>query len=109
MKALFFWGLALVMAMPVPLIFAQHGHWIDRYHSASGMSCCGKRDCQQVAARLITSAQYTTMVEVNGLLMELPAKSVHTSEDAAAWWCAQRIDEKLSQENTRCVFLAVGG
>lgn len=89
-------------------VFAVHGHWTDHYSSASGTACCGARDCQKVHVRVLRQTQDIVVMEVNGILVLLPSKSFHPSEDGSDYWCTKHIDETISTENTRCVFLAVG-
>ena len=88
---------------------AQHGHWTDRYSSASGMSCCGQRDCFPVHARLLGQTGEHATVEVNGTVLELPVRSVHTSEDMQDYLCTMGREDPITSATTRCLFLAVGG
>ena len=71
------------------LLWANHGHWIDRYRSANGSLCCGVRDCVEVTARLVEDRGRTWLAEVNRTLVELPTGSVHVSHEPVAYWCYQ--------------------
>jgi hypothetical protein len=103
-----------LLALPM-LLWANHGHWIDRYRSANGSLCCGVRDCVEVTARLVEDRGRTWLAEVNGRLVELPNGSVHVSHEPTAYWCYQgqgtclppQLD--ISPGCGRCLFLAVGG
>ena len=94
-----------------PQAVALHGHWIDHYQSATGMSCCGVRDCVKTPLRLLDMTPDTVTVELPQLrkVITIPRQSYHASEDTHDYWCAVKQDQLPSTDNTRCVFLAVGG
>ena len=100
-------GASLIVAS-LPEVSANHGHWIDHYLGADMIRCCGERDCSRVHARIIEQSAKSVTVEVNGVVMTIPAEALHVSEDRDDYWCAIRIDEPLSGTNTRCVFIAAG-
>jgi hypothetical protein len=106
--------LGILLCLPM-LLWATHGHWLDHYHSADGVSCCGVRDCVKVAARLVEDRGTTWRAEVNGTSVVLPKKSVHLSEEPMAYWCYQRRAPcqppqlEISFACGRCLFVAVGG
>ena len=97
-----------IFFMGIPITLANHGHWIDHYSSAEGTACCGLRDCQKVHVRVVREIQEVVVVEVNGIMVFLPKKSLHPSEDDADYWCQKHIGNEISTANTRCIFLAVG-
>lgn len=85
--------------------------WMARYTSASGTYCCSERDCIPATVALWPSALEagTMVVRVNGVLLLLPEKSVHRSEDGNTWWCCKTDAERTCPstpraETTRCVF-----
>lgn len=104
----------VLLALPM-LLWANHGHWIDRDRSANGSLCCGEKDCVQVTARLVEDRGKVWLAEVNGTLVELPKGSVHVSQEPMAYWCYQghgacpppQLD--ISPVCGRCLFVAVGG
>jgi hypothetical protein len=106
--------LGILLCLPM-LLWATHGHWIDHYRNADGMSCCGMQDCVEVAARLVEDRGTTWRAEVNGTSIVLPKKSVHLSEEPAAYWChnaqapCQPPQLEISSACGRCLFVAVGG
>src|SRR5262249_38188401 len=98
--------LVLALVLGVRLAFASHGHWVDHYQDALGRSCCGVRDCEPVHARLLGQDATTAVVEVEGLVLRLPVRSVHVSEDLSDWYCANYKGAGITQAAARCVFLA---
>ena len=44
--------LGILLGLPA-LLWATHGHWLDRYRSGNGSLCCGRNDCVVVEARLV--------------------------------------------------------
>ena len=90
------------------LVWAQHGHWTDAYRGAEGSRCCGIEDCRIVHARLLAQDGKHVVVEVDGMLLTLPAQSVHASEDLNDWVCEVKAGGELTEKNVRCVFLATG-
>jgi hypothetical protein len=106
--------LGILLCLPM-LLWATHGHWIDHYRNADGMSCCGRQDCVEVAARLVEDGGTMWRVEVNGTSIVLPKKSVHLSEEPVAYWChlgkapCRPPQLEISSVCGRCLFVAVGG
>lgn len=93
---------------------AGHGSWTDHYQDAAGIMCCtAGRDCQQVAGRLLGRQGERVLVEVQGIALWFPERSVHPSEDGAFWVCLKGSawEERgpLRADQIRCVFLATGG
>ena len=99
--------LVLVVLLPLHL-GAQHDHWTSKYHSGGGGNCCGRTDCRPIPVRVLYQEGTQTTVEVGGVTMRLPARSVHLSEDLQSYWCLRNPDYGIAPENTRCVFFAVG-
>ena len=112
MKWLVLIGVLLALAC---LGWSRHGHWIDRYRSATGSSCCGVEDCAPAQARLVADQGESWLAEVNGWQVSLPKGSVHLSEEPAAYWCdtlSQRSGPPvldIRAECRRCLFVPVGG
>lgn len=88
--------------------FASHGHWIDHYRSAANSLCCGERDCQPASIRILVFGPEMVTAEINGVIVEVPARSVHQSEDQRAYWCANMVMSPPSTANVRCLFWAIG-
>ena len=84
------------------MLMGQHGHWIDKYKSASGIACCSIRDCHPTYARLLAREGAYTRVEIAGEMVLLPTSQVFLSEDRSDWVC-YTLDHQV-----RCLFLAVG-
>ena len=100
---------ALLCGMTV-LASSQHRSWHDKYTSASGTRCCDK-DCMRAVGRLIDQTEAGTTLEVNGVLVRLPTKSVHQSEDGEFWVCVISAGDParpLTGKQIRCAFLATG-
>ncbi len=89
------------------LVLAMHGNWQDHYTTASGITCCGPRDCVRVTARLLRPLEENMVeVEIDGLPHQLPQGSLHLSEDHSDWACWGMRGNDLPV--LRCVFLAIG-
>ena len=114
------WSLALsflcavltVIAFPLAsLVLSGHGEWHDHYMDATGVKCCGLRDCIRTVGRLLDRQGEQVQVEVQGIPLWLPQGSVHASEDGAFWVCRKRPPKEnavLTAEQVRCVFYAIG-
>ena len=104
------WGLSTVGALAFATVAAAtHGLWHDHYTSASGTPCCAaSRDCFIVHARLLVKDGDSTTAEVAGVVVTLPAKSVHQSEDLNDWACVIRPEHGIRQDNLLCLFVATG-
>ena len=106
--------LGILLGLPA-LLWATHGHWLDRYRSGNGSLCCGRNDCVVVEARLVEERGTMWLTEVNGQPVELPKGSVHLSEEHRAYWCYQEHPPcrppslEISAACGRCLFVAVGG
>src|SRR5262249_51122994 len=90
--------IVISMILAVKLSYGQHGHWIDGYKNSMGNSCCGRRDCQIVHARMLEQDAQTATVEVNGVVIHMPVRSVHVSEDENDWFCTNYIEEKIAEK-----------
>lgn len=105
---------ALVLAIAGPLVpvsLALHGEWQDHYTDATGIKCCGVRDCIRTVGRLLGRDGDRTQVEVQGIPLWMPAASVHNSEDGDFWVCIKHSlnrTQPLKSEDIRCVFVAIG-
>mgnify|MGYP001582039831 CR=1 FL=1 len=104
--------LALALVGPlVPVALTAHGDWHDHYTDATGVKCCGIRDCIRTVGRMLDRDGERVQVEVKGIPLWMPAASVHNSEDGAFWVCIKHaMDGKksLRSEDIRCVFVAIG-
>ena len=113
LKSIISWLALVAIALGLPcLAYSTHGSWQDHYRDAAGISCCNPNDCQVTIGRLLAQEGDRTQVEVQGVPLWFPAKSVHASEDGAFWICrkrSQKENESLTSDQIRCVFLAVGG
>ena len=93
--------------------WASHGEWLDHYRSATGTPCCQRQqDCRLVHARLTDQRGAWTIVEIEGILVEMPTLSVHLSEDASDYACFVLPGQQptpVTAGNIRCLFLAVLG
>lgn len=100
-----------ILALPYYSSWGSHHSWHDHYTSAAGTRCCD-RDCVRAAGRLMNQTDAGMTLEINGVLVTVPAKSVHPSEDGAFWVCLVGIAEATAQlrsEQVRCAFFAIGG
>ena len=87
--------------------FSSHGHWLDHYRDAQQRPCCSaNNDCRVVRARILSQDAASVTVEIDGVLLSLPGRSVHISEDAADWACVVPPQALLSKESVRCLFIA---
>lgn len=104
------WIFLFFLLIPLPTS-ATHGHWIDHYKSADGISCCGVRDCLKIPMRIaeINEKSITINIPSRQAIMDIPQKSYHPSEDGHDYWCAINPEGMPTTTNTRCVFIAVGG
>ena len=101
-----------ILVIFASLAYAAHGHWLDHYTNAQGISCCvHAQDCKQMPVSLVAFHGEMTTVQIGNVVMTLPAKSVHVSEDAQTYVCTMRSDGPavLDKEHVRCAFYAVGG
>jgi len=108
-------GLASVVVLWGPS-HAEHTaalHWMAGYTSAEGVGCCSERDCfpWPVALLQLTGDQAT--VRIGDTVVQLPAKSVHATQDGQTYWCCKtnlegRCPAEPSKATTRCVFYAIG-
>ena len=91
----------------VSLAYPTHGNWMDHFKDAAGMSCCGETDCKSAAIRVLTFGREMVTAEVDGVIVEVPALSVHQSQETRAFWCAKIVGYPPSTKNVRCLFWAV--
>ena len=100
---------ALVLLFLGTFAWSQHGSWHDKYRGANAMPCCGPRDCRATHARLLTQTATEVTVEVEAMLVTLPAAALHQSEDTQDWVCQSSYETPMTSTTIRCVFIAVGG
>src|SRR3990172_8418870 len=88
---------------------AIRGHWTDHYADASGMACCGRRDCQPTHLRVLARTPDWVVLEIAGtFIVQLRPTAFHHSEDQQDWWCARDHRQPPSSQNIRCAFVAIG-
>lgn len=98
--------MSIFLASP---LFASHGHFIDHYFAADGMTgCCGPQDCPQIPLRLIHADAEHVTLDIQGKSVTILRKSFHISEDASDYLCLIEIALPITAENIRCAFIAVG-
>ena len=104
----------ILLAVVLPLTqqtMALHSEWQDHYTDATGIKCCGVRDCIRTIGRLLDRTSELVQVEVQGIPLWMPAASVHNSEDGAFWVCVKHsldVKKPLRSDDIRCVFIATG-
>lgn len=102
-------GVSLLVCLCSTVALAAHGVWHDHYSSAAGTPCCrAQDDCHVAQVRVLEQTATQVRVEVNGVVIEIPAKSLHASEDAQAYVCVIPGTQPIKAVNIRCVFFAVG-
>ena len=95
--------LLLLLSMITTASFATHSTdytWMGY--------CCGKRDCKQAVVSIVEFRKDSSVVLVNNIMLELPVTSVRVSEDNHTYWCGFVDNDKVTKENTRCVFYSIG-
>ena len=102
--------IALVLLFVAAMAWGNHGAWHDHYRGANGLPCCGQIDCKKTHARLIAQTATAVTVEVEGVLVEIPAVALHQSEDTNDWLCRSTAFEAipLTGSTIRCLFIASG-
>jgi len=88
-------------------------HWMTGYTSAEGVGCCSERDCLPWPVAVLQFTSDQVMVRIGETVVQLPAKSVHATQDGQTYWCCKtNIDGHCPSEptraTTRCVFYAIG-
>lgn len=91
----------------VSLAHPTHGNWMDHFKDAAGGLCCGETDCKAAAIRILAFGHEMVTAEVDGVIVEVPALSVHQSQETRAFWCANVAEDPPSTKNIRCLFWAV--
>jgi hypothetical protein len=87
--------------------------WMQGYRNADGVGCCSEQDCVPWPVALLQLAGDEAMVRIGDAVVQLPAKSVHATQDGQTYWCCQtasdgRCPPEPTRATTRCVFYAVG-
>jgi hypothetical protein len=115
------WQLLLLLGIAGGALLWKYGHaehvaslrWMMGYKSADGVGCCSERDCfpWPIAVLQLTGEQAT--VRIGDTVLQLPAKSVHATQDGETYWCCRtttdgRCPTEPTQATTRCVFYATG-
>jgi len=88
-------------------------HWMAGYRSAEGVGCCAEHDCLPWPVALVQRTSDHTTVRIGATVVELPAQSVHATQDGQTYWCCTTDAQghcplEPTRETTRCVFYAVG-
>ena len=102
--------LFLFVAYVTPAV-SLHGDWTDHYTSVNDTPCCHlEKDCLKTEVRIISMDDKLVTAEVGGEVIMLPRKSVHLSEEQNTYRCRRwgQPDDKITSENTRCIFYAIG-
>ena len=114
------WGLVFLLLLIVARItWSLHGDWQDSYRDAKGQLCCSSnRDCRVVRARILSQTAEQVLVgitlphkqdaEEGEIVVALPPRSVHVSEDMEDWACIVPPSAPLSEASLRCIFIHVG-
>jgi hypothetical protein len=107
--------LAMLMALLMVLAGQGQAHdgWTDRYKSASGTKCCTmNEDCEVAHVRVLAPYGDVWRIEINGREWQVPAKSVHPSEEEGGRdvVCGDQVwvTGQAPYRIPRCVFLAPG-
>lgn len=117
----------LLVILLLPL--SSLADWRREYKGADRGSCCGERDCRIANIQVIDDPFHNEeiRVAVDGIIIKIPNKWLHVSEDQQTWYCAKLICKSVdgggvymgfsqecempkvpTRENTRCVFFGVG-
>ena len=103
------WRLCTLMLLCVliPCGWAIHASWHDHYTDYLGTRCC-TTDCIPLPVSLVSQEGNRVQLLVAGVLLTLPAGSVHLSEDTQSWICARNPQMPATAPNIRCAFVAFG-
>jgi hypothetical protein len=115
------WGTLLVLWMAGEAVLggqstAEHTaalRWMEGYTSAEGVGCCSERDCVPWPVAVLGRTHDRVTVRIGEAVLQLPAKSVHATQDGETYWCCKttmegRCPPVPTPATTRCVFYAVG-
>jgi len=115
------WGLLLVLWMAGEAVLrgqstAEHTaalRWMTGYRSADGVGCCSEQDCLPWPVAVLGRTPDQVTVRIGETVLQLPARSVHATQDGETYWCCKttmegRCPPVPTPANTRCVFYAVG-
>jgi hypothetical protein len=115
------WGLCVLLGVASVALLWVHGaaehtaalRWMQGYRGSDGVGCCSEHDCLPwpVAVLQYTGDQVT--VRIGETVVQLPAKSVHATQDGQTYWCCKtdangHCPPEPTPATTRCVFYAVG-
>ena len=115
------WGLCVLLGVASVVLLWVYGaaehtaalRWMQGYKGADGVGCCSEHDClpRPVAVLQYTRDQVT--VRIGEIVVQLPAKSVHATQDGQTYWCCKtdangHCPSEPTLATTRCVFYAVG-
>lgn len=107
-------ALVMLILLGIPHVTgAEHLPWMEPYRDASGGSCCNDLDC--VPADVLAMDPAQGIVQVDGVVLQLPPGSVHRVPDqveqGSGWWCwragppeCQPPEVQKSQACGRCAF-----
>jgi len=87
--------------------------WMRGYRSAEGVGCCSERDCLPWPVAVLQLTGELATVRLGDTVVQLPAKSVHATQDGETYWCCKtnlegRCPTEPTRATTRCVFYATG-
>lgn len=115
------WHLLLLLALASVVVLwgdsqAEHTvarRWMLGYTNAEGVGCCSERDCLPWPVAVLQFTGEQTTVRIGDTVVQLPAKSVHATQDGQTYWCCKtnlegRCPTAPTRATTRCVFYATG-
>jgi hypothetical protein len=87
--------------------------WMQGYRYADGVGCCSEHDCLPWPVAVLQPTGDQVTVRIGETVVQLPAKSVHATQDGQTYWCCKtdangHCPPEPTPATTRCVFYAVG-
>ena len=88
-------------------------HWMRGYRGADGVGCCSEHDCLPWPVAVLQHTGDQVTVRIGETVVQLPATSVHATQDGQTYWCCKTTPEgncpsEPTRATTRCVFYATG-
>lgn len=115
------WSLLVLLGLASVMVLWGHSHaehattlrWMMGYTNAEGVGCCSERDCLPWPVAVLQLTGDQVMVQIGETVVQLPAKSVHATQDGQTYWCCKtnlegRCPSEPTRATTRCVFYATG-
>jgi len=87
--------------------------WMQGYRGADGVGCCSEHDCLPWPVAVLQHTGDQVTVRIGETVVQLPAKSVHATQDGQTYWCCKtdangHCPPEPTPATTRCVFYTVG-